>query len=173
MAVDAGTDYPNFGILNRARGVFAKPPVQGSQTKYSTLNQVHSGQLNYSKLSGWEGSVGIVPTWADGWFVSSEFPTFDVRTDMVDLDYFGQVLRGRGLATQLASATSEMGQRRQRVQVSQFEALDVPLPDLPTQREVGAGLLRLADVERLAARRSVLLSALLPAARNEVFAELT
>jgi hypothetical protein len=173
VSVRADAAYPNLGILNRARGVFAKPPMQGSETKYSTLYLVRAGQLIYSKLFGWEGSLGIVPGWADGWFVSSEFPTYDVRTDVVDLDYLGQVLRWSGLSEQLAAATSGMGQRRQRVQIHQFEALEVPMPDLPTQRRIGADLLRLADVECVAARRSTLSAALLPAARNEAFARLT
>jgi len=173
VSVRAEATYPNFGILNRARGVFAKPPVRGAETKYSTLYRVHSGQLIYSKLFGWEGSLGIVPEWADGWFVSSEFPTYDVRTDVVDLDYFGQVLRWRGLSEQLAAATSGMGQRRQRVQVDQFEALEVPTPVLPIQRRIGADLLRLVEVEELAARRETISAALLPAARNQAFAKLT
>lgn len=80
--------------------------------------------------------------------------------------------RWRGLAEQLAAATSGMGQRRQRVQIDQFEALEVPLPDIPTQRRIGAEL-RLAEVEELAARRATLSAALLPAARNEAFATLT
>lgn len=173
VRVRADTEYPNLGILNRARGVFAKPPMRGSETKYTTLYLVRAGQLIYSKLFGWEGSLAIVPDWADGWFVSSEFPTYDLRTDIVDRDYFGQVLRWRGLSEQLAAATSGMGQRRQRVQIEQFEALKVPVPDLPTQRRVGTDLLRLAEVEALAARRATLSAALLPAARNEAFANLT
>lgn len=173
VRVKATDTYPNLGILNRARGVFRKPPMHGSETKYSTLYVVHAGQLIYSKLFGWEGSVGIVPEWADGWFVSSEFPTFDVRTDVVDLKYFEQVLRWRGLSEQLAAATSGMGQRRQRVQTNQFEALEVPLPDLPTQRRISAILLRLAEVEDLVTRRKAMSAALLPAARNQAFAALT
>ena len=173
VRVRADAAYPNFGILNRARGVFVKPPVRGSETKYSTLYRVRSGQLIYSKLFGWEGSLAIVPEWADAWFVSSEFPTYDVRTDLVDLDFFGQVLRWCGLSDQLAAATSGMGQRRQRVQTDQFEALKVPLPDIPTQRRIGADLLRLAEVEGLVARRATLSAALLPAARNRAFASLT
>ena len=173
VSVEADETYPNLGLLNRARGVFRKPPMHGSETKYSTLYVVRAGQLIYSKLFGWEGSVGIVPAWADGWFVSSEFPTYDVRSDIADLDYFGQVLRWRGLSEQLAAATSGMGQRRQRVQIDQFEALEVPFPSLPTQRRIGANLLRLAKVEDLAARRATLAAALLPAARNEAFAALT
>jgi type I restriction enzyme S subunit len=173
VSVRADAAYPNLGILNRARGVFAKPPMRGSETKYSTLYRVRTGQLIYSKLFGWEGSLAMVPEWADEWFVSSEFPTYDVRTDVVDLDYFGQVLRWRGLSEQLAAATSGMGQRRQRVQIDQFEALEIPLPDLPTQRRIGADLLRLAEVESLVASRATLSAALLPAARNQAFASLT
>jgi restriction endonuclease S subunit len=172
VSVKAGETYPNLGLLNRARGVFRKPPIHGAETKYSTLYEVHAGQLIYSKLFGWEGSVGIVPEWADGWFVSSEFPTYNVHTNL-DLAYFGQVLRWRGLSEQLAAATSGMGQRRQRVQIDQFEMLEIPLPDLPAQRRVGANLLRLAKVEDLAAHRATLAAALLPAARNEEFAALT
>jgi type I restriction enzyme S subunit len=173
VSVRADAAYPNLGIFNRARGVFAKPPMRGSETKYSTLYLVRAGQLIYSKLFGWEGSLGIVPEWADGWFVSSEFPTYDVKAEVVDLDYFRQVLRWRGLSEQLAAATSGMGQRRQRVQIEQFEALEVPLPDLSAQHKIGADLLRLAEVEGLSARRATLSAALLPAARNEAFARLT
>lgn len=173
VSVKASEAYPNLGILNRARGVFRKPPMLGSETKYSTLYRVSAGQLVYSKLFGWEGSLAIVPEWADGWFVSSEFPTYDLKTDVVDVDYFGQVLRWHGLSDQLAAATSGMGQRRQRVQVNQFEALEIPLPDLPTQRRIGVDLLRLAEVEALVARGATLSAALLPAARNQAFANLT
>jgi type I restriction enzyme S subunit len=173
VSVKARETYPNLGLLNRARGAFRKPPLLGSETKYSTLYMVHAGQLIYSKLFGWEGSLAIVPEWADGWFVSSEFPTYDITPDTVDPDYFGQVLRWHGLAAQLADATSGMGQRRQRVQTDQFEELKVPLPDLAAQRRIGSELRRLAMVEDLAAHRATLADALLPAARNEAFAELT
>ena len=96
-----------------------------------------AGQLIYSKLFGWEGSVAVVPDDMDGSFVSSEFPTFDVDLEKIDIAYLGQVIRSTAFMAQLSESTTGMGQRRQRVNVEDFLRVQFPLPSIEVQRRVG------------------------------------
>jgi hypothetical protein len=65
--------YAMGSLLNRGRGLFRRSPIIGAATKYKHLYRIATNQLIYSKLFGWEGSVGVVPAEMDGCFVSSEF----------------------------------------------------------------------------------------------------
>lgn len=129
--------YRNVGLLNHARGLFAKPELSGAQTKYKSLFALASGDLVYSKLFGWEGAVAIVPPWADGAYVSAEFPTYAPSAE-IDRNYLRHVIAWEGFAGQMADATTGMGQRRQRINPDQFERLMMPLPDLSEQQHIAA-----------------------------------
>ena len=136
-----------MGLLNHARGLFAKPELSGAETKYKSLFALASGDLIYSKLFGWEGSVAIVPDWADGAFVSAEFPTYSPSAE-IDRNYLRQVIAWEGFAAQMADATTGMGQRRQRINPDHFERLVLPLPDLPEQQHIAALLDHVAAASR-------------------------
>jgi type I restriction enzyme S subunit len=164
--------YATLGLLNRGRGVFAREPVAGSETKYITYYRVKANQLIYSKLFGWEGSVAIVPEQYRDYCVSAEFPTFDIDASIALPAYVAHLIRWSGFTAQLSSATTGMGQRRQRVNIADFEAIEVPLPNVSKQLEVVAQLDRLTRTAGLIQRRATLARALLPAARNEVFSSL-
>lgn len=163
-SVSPDGDYRTAGILNRGRGLFERPPITGAETKYTKLFRLHEGQLVYSKLFGWEGSVAVVSQAFDGCFVSPEFPTFDADYSQIDRSYLGQIIRWDGFVEQLAGATTGMGQRRQRVNIEQFENVVIPLPELDEQRRIAthldalesaSALVRTANVTSQFAMRSL------------------
>ena len=162
-------DYKTAGIFNRGRGLFERPPITGVETKYTKLFRLHEGQLVYSKLFGWEGSVAVVSGGFDGRFVSAEFPTFDVDDSQIDRSYLGQVIRWDGFVEQLAGATTGIGQRRQRVNIEQFENIVIPLPDLCEQRRVATHLESLDGLADMVAQHTKIAQALPVSARNEIF----
>lgn len=164
--------YPDAGILNRGRGMFGKPVRLGSATKYSKLDQIHAGQLIYSKLFAWEGSVAIVPHEFDKHYVSPEFPNFNIETAIVDTGFLGCAVRTASFAAQLADAGSGMGQRRQRVNVARFLTLTIPVPPLAVQQRIAKAWSSVDMADTLLQRRHRLATALPRAARNEVFASL-
>lgn len=145
VTVHPDSTYENVGLLNHARGVFAKPKVSGAETKYRSLYALANGDLVYSKLFGWEGAVAIVPDWADGAYVSAEFPSYSPSAE-IDGSYLRHVIAWEGFASQMADATTGMGQRRQRVNPDQFERLLLPLPGLPEQHRIAARLDRIASI---------------------------
>lgn len=84
VAVEVDKQYPNVGILSFGRGVFEKPPIDGSRTSAKTLYRITAGQFIYSRLFAFEGAYAAVPPEFDGWYVSNEFPTFDVDDELAD-----------------------------------------------------------------------------------------
>ena len=156
--------YQTAGIFNHGRGMFKRAPHLGGETKYRTYNRLHSGEIVYSKLFGWEGSVAVVPPDFEGLCVSSEFPTFEFDERCVVPGYFSHLVGWQGLHDMMAASTSGLGQRRQRVQVEDFLSIRVPLPDVEEQYRVVHRLGRLADaagrVGNRATRQNTALEAL-------------
>lgn len=141
--VEADAEYTMVGLLNRGRGTFVREVIRGSATKYPRLTSLRPGDLVFSKLFAWEGSVAIVDR--EGW-VSSEFPTYEVNDSRVALQYLRNVIGWDRFIEQLSGATTGLGQRRQRVSPTAFEGARIPLPELETQRAIASRLDRIARV---------------------------
>ncbi|MGW3506843.1 restriction endonuclease subunit S [Streptomyces sp. NPDC000994] len=140
VAVDPGATYKTAGILNRGRGLFLRPVINGSDTKYPRYNRLHKGQFVYSKLFGWEGSLAVVPKEFEGVHVSHEFPTFDIDPAVADVEYVTHLARWHGFHDSLKDQGTGMGSRRQRVNVGRLLATEVPLPTLSEQRRIAKQL---------------------------------
>lgn len=140
VGVVATECYPSAGILNRGRGLFDKGVLRGSQTSYSRLFRLSEGQVVYSKLFGWEGAVALVPPEYDGYFVSSEFPTFTPERDRVSPAFLEQYLKSTHFTDDMARSTNGLGQRRQRVNVDAFLRIPVPLPSRQDQDRIATHL---------------------------------
>ena len=143
VTVSALSTYPTIGILNSGRGVFQQPELQGSKTSYKKLFQVHDGQVLYSKLKAFEGSIAIVPKKFDGYFVSSEFPAFDVHG--VWPSFLKHILQSEQFTLQMRQASHGLGARRERMHPRDFLQIKIPLPPLAEQRAIAARLDARAD----------------------------
>lgn len=137
--------YPQIGMLNFGRGTFKKSDLLGSETKYRTFQQVHAGQVIYSKLKAFEGALSIVPADHDEHFVSQEFPTFDLNRNDVDPSYLLQVFRSEPFAGQLAQGSKGVGARRERLHPTTFLNIEIPLPPIDEQLRIAARLDSLRD----------------------------
>lgn len=140
--------YRCAGVLNRGRGLFDKGILAGADTTYGRLFRLAEGQIVYSKLFGWEGSIAVVPDAFDGYFVSSEFPTFLPNTDRVVPGFLGHYLKSSQFTDEMARSTNGLGQRRQRVNVDAFLRIMVPIPSIPDQDRVADYLTNLAQHRR-------------------------
>lgn len=149
VAVDPEAEYAMIGLFNRGRGLFERGVIRGHETKYARLSPLRRDDLIFSKLFAWEGSVGVVDR--EGW-VSSEFPTYRIDKSQADVRYLAHVIGWQDFVDQLASSTSGLGQRRQRVAPVRFEAAKIPLPDLDMQRLIAARLNRYASASSAVAR---------------------
>lgn len=161
--------YETAGLYSYGRGLFRRPTIYGSETKYVRYNRLHHGDFVYSKLFAWEGSVTVVPQEFDGVCVSQEFPTFNIDVSVVDPTYVLHLTRWPELRKRLSAGTTGMGSRRQRVNVNQLLATEVPLPSLPVQRAIAKKLSRLACAGTSHAKQEQHLKALRSSLLNAAF----
>jgi len=140
IAVAASASYRMLGLLNRGRGFFRRGVISGTETSYASLYEVRPGDLVYSKLFGWEGSIALADESLRGGHVSSEFPIFEPDQGVVLPAYLAHVICTEQFVAQMADSTTGMGQRRQRVNPERFLEVKFPLPDLDEQRRIAARL---------------------------------
>ena len=150
VAVEPETTYPIAGVYSFGRGLFARTPIVGADTKYAKLHRLHAGQLDMSRLNGWEGALAIVGSTHDGMFVSQEFPTFDVRPDVAAPGFVRLLARWHGLWDGLLRNArgigAQTGARRLRVNADRLLATEVPLPPLDEQARIVERMGRVALV---------------------------
>jgi len=140
VRVEPTSVYRMLGLLNRGRGFFARGDMAGAETSYSVLHEVRTGDLVYSKLFGWEGSVALAAREHQGGFVSSEFPIFELDDTKVIPRYMAHIIMSEEFVAQMAESTTGMGQRRQRVNPDGFRKVRFPLPEPDDQRRIAARL---------------------------------
>jgi type I restriction enzyme S subunit len=170
VRVEAGVVYPNVGVFSFGRGLFEKSPIDGSRTAATVLNRIHAGQFIYSRLFAFEGAYTFVRPEFDGFFVSNEFPSFNVDEGRLDVRWLATFLRSPDRWSELGGRSKGLGVRRQRVPVEAVLDFEVWLPPIETQREMVDAIDRVAQVELHRSAIEERINALVPAALNEAFA---
>ena len=169
VEVKPSGSYPNVGIYSFGRGLFAKPPIEGNNSSAKKLNRIRGGQFIYSRLFAFEGAYAVVPQEFDGYYVSNEFPAFDVDPTRLDSSWLAAYLRSPDRWIELASKSKGLGVRRQRVSIESVLSYEVWLPPIEEQRVMVRGV---RDVETIRMKRestSRLIEALTPATVNAAF----
>jgi len=95
------------------------------------------GDVIYSKIDVRNGAIGVVPLQMHRIAVSSEYPVYSVEQDLADAQYIKLLFRTSGFRRKLNSMISGASGRK-RVQPTELEEIEVPLPPLPIQRAIVA-----------------------------------
>lgn len=164
--------YPNVGVLSFGRGLFEKLPIQGASTSASILYRIRAGQFIYSRLFAFEGAYATVDDRFGGYFVSNEFPTFNVDAERLDVRFLQAYFSAPRVWEQLAAGSTGLGVRRQRLKPKHLLEHRLPLPSLTEQQRIGAIAEKFRTVSSLRARTREIASAFEPAAINDAFADL-
>ncbi len=115
VPVDPTGVYPNVGIYSFGRGLFRKPDLTGQTTQATRLYRIRAGQFIYSRLFAFEGAFAVVPPEFDGYFVSNEYPVFDVREPFTSA-YLAACFATPLVWDEMAGKSRGLGNRRQRLQ---------------------------------------------------------
>jgi type I restriction enzyme M protein len=164
VEVDPTETYRIAGVYSFGRGVIDRGTIMGSETSYKKLRRLTKGEVVFSKLGAWEGAIAVVDSAFDGYYVSSEFPTFRFTSDRMDPDFFRGVTRSPKFWDAINSNTRGSMARRKRISPDQFLETRVWLPDHEWQLRA-ARHLSLIDsldgpVEVVRSRSEVLTSAI-------------
>lgn len=172
VTVNPSASYDIAGVYSFGQGMFPRTQLHGAQTSYRRLRRLQAGQLVMSRLKAWEGALAIVPEGLSGFYVSPEFPTFDVDKSRVEPDFLGSVVKAEAFWGRLKGVSQGIGARRERVSTSKLLEQALWLPPVKEQRR----LLQVVDFAEVAASRrrefGERLAALVPAALNQAFGHL-
>ncbi len=170
VQVESGTAYDIAGVYSFGRGMFGRATLDGSQTSYKALHLLAAGQLVMSRLKAWEGALALVPSHLDGWFVSPEFPTFDIDHEQADEQFLGAVISFEHFWSRLKGASHGIGARRERVNASRLLEQEIDLPPLVEQRRVAKVIQRLQVSQTRRDEVTERINSLVPAEVNRAFA---
>lgn len=95
------------------------------------------GDVIYSKIDVRNGAIGIIPDELGQVCVSSEYPVYAVDSAVAEARYVTLLFRTDVFRRKINSMISGASGRK-RVQPSDLESVDVPLPPLPVQRKIVA-----------------------------------
>ncbi len=154
------SEYPNLGIYCFGKGLFDKPPISGAETSATTLFRVKEGQFIYSRLFAFERAYAIVPEKFDGFFVSGEFPVFDLDADRVTQEFLYAYFRSPLVWQRLLEGSKGLGSRRIRVHPEQLLAHRLLLPPLSVQSTISGIVRRTNEIKSHAAQITADLDAL-------------
>lgn len=169
VQVEADASYPNVGVLSFGRGLFEKSPIDGSSTSAKTLFRIRDGQFIYSRLFAFEGAYTYVEPRFDGFFVSNEFPTFDIDPERLDVVFLAAYFSAPAVWSELARSSKGLGLRRQRVQPDAILATSVWLPPLGEQQRIRSVVERAQTIARLRHDTTKHVNALFPAVLSSTF----
>jgi type I restriction enzyme, S subunit len=170
VRVDASSSYPNVGVYSFGRGLFKKAEIDGAASSASVLSRIRAGQFIYSRLFAFEGAYAYVPPEFDGFYVSNEFPAFNVDSEQLNAQWLAISLRSPQRWHELAGRSKGLGVRRQRVPVEAVLDYEVWLPPRRTQDGMVAAI---DELEKAGLRRQAVITrveALVPAMLNQAFA---
>ncbi len=172
VEVKFGKQYPNLGIYSFGRGLFDKPPINGMESSAKKLYRVRSGQFIYSRLFAFEGAYAFVPDKFDGYFVSNEFPTFNVDPDVAEAEFVAAALRSPQQWRVLADSSKGLGVRRQRVHVDALLSHKLWIPPVSEQSRIVKGLRKSDRAHELIKESNARVGAVVQSALNQAFAGL-
>jgi restriction endonuclease S subunit len=116
-------------------GTIVPRATNGKNDFKGNLYSAASGDVVYSKIDVRNGAIGIVPEEMARVAVSSEFPVYKVSAELAFPQYIKLLFRTQYFRQAINSMISGTSGRK-RVQPSQLEALEVPLPPLPIQQAI-------------------------------------
>jgi len=148
VPVQQGSEYPNFGMYSFGRGLFEKPPISGAKTSAPSLRRVRAGNFVFSRLFAFEGAYGLVDDVFDGYFVSNEYPSFQIDTRRLNARFLKLYFQLPRVWQEVAIGSKGVGSRRVRVQPAQMLTHAIPLPPISEQERIVSHFDGLADKNR-------------------------
>jgi type I restriction enzyme S subunit len=116
-------------------GSMAPRASNGKNDFKGNLYLALAGDVVYSKIDVRNGAIGIVPEDLARVAVSSEFPVYEVDSDVALPRYIKLLFRTQYFRRAINSMISGTSGRK-RVQPSQIESIEIPLPPLPIQQAI-------------------------------------
>lgn len=158
VVVDSEGRYRQVGVRGFGRGIFEYDPVAGSELGSLRYFTLEPDRLVVSNIKGWEGAVAVTSGAEQGRVASNRFLTYATRGSAC-VSYLAHWLLSDAGLQALGRASPGSADRNRTLSIKNFEAIEVPLPDLAKQRRIADHLDRVEDRAQMLMMASSQLSA--------------
>lgn len=146
--------YTEIGVRSFGRGLFLKNPLTGADLGSKRVFRIKAGDLVVSNVFAWEGAVAVAAETHDGRIGSHRFMTWTPRVADVSVRYLNHYFASDQGLDQLRAASPGSAGRNRTLSIKNFEAIEVPLPDLAEQQRIAAHLDSITSSLSLVVRHS-------------------
>lgn len=169
VEVEPQLTYEFAGVYSFGRGVFKGPVKTGMEFSYPKLTRLREGDFVYPKLMAWEGALGVVPPDCDSFVVSTEFPVFEINTELVLPEVLDFYFRSPDIWPSLSGTSTGTNVRRRRLKPADFLKFRMPLPSRTVQYQLREIVKRTAAMHENVATMITQLDAMLPSILDKAF----
>jgi hypothetical protein len=135
--VEPHIEYRMAGVRWYGEGVFHRETVSGKEQSAKHVYPLKPGCFIYNRLFAWKESFAVVPENFEGFYVSSEFPQFEINKDIVLAEYVYLLFTSKKIIRAVnAASIGSAAISRNRFKESEFLSFKVPIPPMPIQKNV-------------------------------------
>ena len=135
IEVEPDHDYMEVTVRLWGKGVKLRGMKSGSEIGSSRRLSVSEGQFIISRIDARHGACGLVPAELEGAVVTNDFPVFIPRQEKI-LPRFLELISKTHFFVDACKRASEGTTNRVRLKEDRFYNIEIPLPDLTTQKTV-------------------------------------
>lgn len=115
--------------------MFEKESIRGNDLTWEKPHWMKAGDLVFSNIKAWEGSVALITEKHDGWVASHRYITCLTNYELIKpefLLYFFSTPHGMDI---LSNASPGSADRNRTLNMKKLMQAKVPIPDLELQKE--------------------------------------
>ncbi|BDO43148.1 restriction endonuclease subunit S [Cellulomonas sp. NTE-D12] len=135
VAVEDGIAYPAVSVQMYGRGIGAKPPFVGGESKYQALFRVRQGDVVLRTITAFEAPAAVARAEHDGSHVSSVFITYEIAEDVLP-GYLALFFQSQALWDEMKNRASGTVLRRKTISDKEFQAIPIAIPPLAVQERI-------------------------------------
>jgi type I restriction enzyme S subunit len=136
VEIEADAFYPELGMRSFGKGTFHKPAISGIEVGNKRLFKIHVGDLMFSNVFAWEGSVAIAKKEDDGRYGSHRYITCKVDNTRANTLFLYRYITTPAGIEQLKLASPGGAGRNRTLGLSALAAIKIPLPPLDEQNRI-------------------------------------
>jgi hypothetical protein len=137
--VEPDAEYRMAGVKWYGEGVFHRETVFGKEQSANYLNPLKSRVVIYNRLFAWKESFAVVPEAFAGFYVSNEFPQFEINGAVALPEYVYLLFNSKKVIKAVnAASIGSAAISRNRFKESDFLGFKVPIPPLSVQEKIVA-----------------------------------
>lgn len=128
--------YPELGLRSFGKGTFHKPALPGMKVGNKRLFKIQPGDLLFSNVFAWEGSVAVARKEDEGRFGSHRYITCKVDNRLANTSFLFRYITTPDGIELLKRASPGGAGRNRTLGLSALAAISIPLPPLDEQDKI-------------------------------------